>query len=61
MTVADDMTALLQQSTSITAKNGQILWMIVEVFAAPSFPSHLLAVFVDQTELTFLTDKNPLC
>jgi PAS domain-containing protein len=59
--VAGDMTALLHQSIGITAKNGQILWMNVEVFAAPSFPSHLQAVFVDQTELAFLTDKNAHC
>lgn len=48
---AGDISALLHQSTDITAKNGQILWMKVEVFAAPSFPSCLQAVFVDQTEL----------
>jgi len=51
--IAGDVTAILHQSTGITAKNGQILWMKVEVFAAPSFPSCLQAVFVDQTELAF--------
>ena len=56
-TIAGDMTALLYQSTSVKAKNKQLLWMQVEVFAAPSSPSHLQAVFVDQTELALLTGR----
>lgn len=48
---AGDVAALLHQFTCMTAKNGQILWMKVEVFAAPNFPSRLQAVFVNRTEL----------
>ena len=55
--IAGDMTALLYQSISVTAKNKQYLWMKVEVFAAPSSPSQLQAVFVDQTELGLLTGR----
>ncbi len=53
--IAGDVATLLYQSTTIKAKNGQLLWMELEVFAAPSFPSHLQAVFVDQTEIALLT------
>ena len=55
--IAGDMTALLCQSTSVKAKNKQLLWMKVEVFAVPSSPSHLQAVFVDQTEHALLTGR----
>ncbi len=55
--IAGDMTTLLYQSTSVKAKNKQLLWMKVEVFAAPNSPSHLQAVFVDQTELALLTGR----
>lgn len=55
--IAGDMAALLYQSTAVKAKNGQLLWMKLEVFAAPSFPSHLQAMFVDQTEIALLTGR----
>lgn len=57
--VAGDTSAILHQETGVAAKNGQILWMQLEVFAAPNHPSHLQAVFVDQTELALLTE--PKC
>lgn len=52
--IAGDMAALLYQSTTVKANNKELLPMKLEVFAAPSFPSQLQAVFVDQTELTVL-------
>ena len=55
--IAGDLTALLYQSITIKAKTKQLLWMKVEVFAAPNSPSHLQAVFVDQTELVLLTGR----
>ena len=56
-TIASDMTAVLYQSISVTAKNNQLLWMKVEICALPNSPSHLQAVFVDQTELGLLTGR----
>lgn len=56
--IAGDMTTLLYQSTSVKAKNKQLSRMKVEVFAIPDAPSHLQAVFVDQTKLAFLTNRN---
>ncbi len=53
--VAGDTSAIFHQETGIAARNGQILWMQLEVFAAPNHPSHLQAVFVDHTELAMLT------
>ena len=55
--IAGDMAALLYQSTTVVAKNKQLLWMKLEVFAAPSSPTHLQAVFIDQTELALLTGR----
>ena len=53
--IAGDTATLLYQSTTVKAKNGQFMWMMLEVFAVPSSPSHLQAVFVDQTEIALLT------
>jgi PAS domain S-box-containing protein len=55
--IAGDMETLLYHSTTVKAKNGSFLWMELEVFAAPSFASHLQAVFVDQTEIALLTGR----
>jgi PAS domain-containing protein len=55
--VAGDTRGLLQQQASIATRNGQIRWMQVEIFAAPRHPSHLQAVFVDQTELAMLSGR----
>ena len=55
--VAGDTSAILHQETAVAAKNGQVLWTKIEVFAAPSHPSHLQAVFVDLTELAMLTGR----
>lgn len=55
--VAGDTKALLHQPISVLTDDGQNLWMKVEVFAAPSFPSYLQAVFFDQTELALLTGR----
>ena len=43
--VGGDTTAFLHQDTRLVTQNGQILTAAAEVFAAPSFPSHLQAVF----------------
>ena len=53
--IAGDTATLLYQSATVKAKNGQFMWMMLEVFAVPSSPSHLQAVFVDQTEIALLT------
>jgi PAS domain S-box-containing protein len=53
--VAGDTSAIIHQESAVAAKNGQVLWTKIEVFAAPSSPSHLQAVFVDLTELAMLT------
>jgi len=55
--IAGDTATLLYQSTTVKAKNGQFLWMMLEIFAAPSSPNHLQAVFVDQTEIALLTGR----
>jgi PAS domain S-box-containing protein len=55
--VAGDTSAIIHQETAIAAKNGQVLWTKIEVFAAPSRPSHLQAIFVDLTELAMLTGR----
>ena len=55
--IAGDTAALLYQSTTVKARNKQLLWMKVEVFAAPVSPSHLQAVFIDQTEVALLTGR----
>ena len=55
--VAGDTKALLHQPVSVMTNNCQNLWMKVEVFAAPDFPSYLQAVFFDQTELALLTGR----
>jgi PAS domain-containing protein len=47
--VAGDTSAIFHQEAGIAARNGQILWMQSDVFAAPNHPSYLQAVFVDQT------------
>ncbi len=57
--VAGNTSSVFHQESTVASKNGQVLWMKVEVFAAPSYPSHLQAVFVDLTELTVLT--GPQC
>lgn len=55
--VAGDTGAIVHQSCGITARNGQILWMRIEVFASPRNPNHLQVVFVDQTELAILAGE----
>lgn len=55
--VAGDTSTIFHQETSVAARNGQMLWMKIEVFAAPTHPSHLQAVFVDLTELAMLTGR----
>lgn len=57
--MAGDMSTLLHQTTTIKAKNGQLLSVKLEVFAAPSSPSYLQALFVDQTEIALLTSRTP--
>jgi len=57
--VAGDTDAILHQETGVAAKNGQLLWMRLEVFASPNHPNYLQAVFVDCTELAMLT--GPSC
>lgn len=52
--VAGDTSAIIHQESAVAAKNGQVLWTNIEVFAVPSHPSHLQAVFVDLTELAML-------
>lgn len=56
--VAGDTSAVRHKDSGVAARNGQILWMQVEVFAAPNHPSHLQVVFVDQTELAALTSSD---
>ncbi len=56
--VAGDTSAIIHRETGIAARNGQILQMQLEVFAAPGHPSYLQVVFVDRTELTMLTRPN---
>ncbi len=56
--VAGDTSIIFHQETAIAAKNGQVLWTKIEVFAAPNHPSHLQAVFVDLTELAMLTGQS---
>ncbi len=53
--VAGDMSALLHHSVTVKARNEQLLWMNVEVFAAPNSPTDIQAIFVDQSELAHLT------
>ena len=55
--VAGDTSAILHQETAVAAENGQVLWTKIEVFAAPNYPSHLQAVFVDLTELAMLAGR----
>ena len=55
--VAGDTSAIIHQESAIAAKNGRVLWTKIEVFAAPSHPSHLQAVFVDLTKLAMLTGR----
>jgi PAS domain-containing protein len=55
--IAGDLSALLHQSTTVKARNGQLLWAKLEVFAAPSSASYLQAIFVDQTEIALLTNR----
>ena len=56
--VAGDTSAIIYQESAVAAKNGQLLWTKIEVFAAPSRPSHLQAVFVDLTELAMLAGRD---
>lgn len=56
--VAGDTSTVRHKDSGVVARNGQILSMQVEVFAAPNHPSHLQAVFVDQTELAVLTGSD---
>jgi hypothetical protein len=55
--VAGDTSAIIHQKSAVAAKNGQILWMQLEVFAAPNHPSHLQVVFTDRTELAMLAGR----
>lgn len=56
-TVAGDMTAIVQCSAAVRARNKQLLWMEIEVFAAPNSPTEIQAVFVDKSELAQLTGR----
>jgi len=58
-TVAGDLTALLHQSVTVKACNGQLLWMNVEVFAAPDAPTDIQAIFIDRSEIAHLTGRAP--
>lgn len=49
--IAGDTSAFIHQSIELATKNGQNLRLKVEVFAAPSLPSHLQAVFAPATGL----------
>lgn len=53
--VAGDTSAIHSENTGVIARNGQMLWVRLEVFAAPKHPSYLQAVFTDQTELAMLS------
>lgn len=53
--VAGDTSATVHQETGVAARNCQILWMQLEVFAAPNHPNYIQAVFIDNTELVILT------
>ena len=54
-TIAGDTAAMLHQSVTVRARNQQLLWMDVQVFALPISPTYLQAAFVDKTELALLT------
>lgn len=56
--VAGDTNAIFHQETGVAAKNGQLLWMRLEVFASLNHPNYLQAVFVDCTELAMLTGQS---
>ena len=53
--IGGDLDSILHQPISVKSKNKQLLWMKVQVFAAPNAPSNLQAAFVDQTELASLS------
>ena len=55
--VAGDTSAILHHESEVATKNGQVLCTKIEVFAAPNYPSHLQAVFVDLTELAMLAGR----
>lgn len=52
--VAGDMTAMMHKSVTVMASNHQLLWMNVEIFAAPNSPTDIQMVFVDLSELAHL-------
>lgn len=56
-TVAGDMTAVVQCSAAVKARNKQLLWMDIEVFAAPNAPTEIQAVFVEKSENAQHTGK----
>lgn len=56
-TVAGDMSAVVQCSTAVRARNKQLLWMDIEVFAAPNSPTEIQAVFVDKSESEQLSGR----
>ena len=53
--IGGDVNSVLHHPISVKSKTKQLLWMKVQVFAAPSAPSSLQAAFVDQTELASLS------
>ena len=55
--VAGDGCKLLNQEVSVAAQHAQALLMQVQIFAAPNFPDHLQAIFVDRTEEAILTAR----
>ena len=56
--VAGDTSKVNQQSTSIRAKNQQLLFMSIETFALAQSPTKIQAVFVDLSNLTHQLSKN---
>ncbi|MDX1508830.1 MAG: hypothetical protein R3358_11165 [Woeseiaceae bacterium] len=56
--VAADTDALFHQQANIETRNGQQLWVELEVFAAPRHPSHLQAVFADLSHLVLPVEQS---
>ena len=48
--VAGNVSTVVQCSAAVRAHNEQLLWMDIEVFAAPNSPAEIQAVFVDSPE-----------
>ncbi len=48
--VAGDLAAIRHRSVTVRTAAGQVLWMKIEVFAAPESPADIQVTFVDQSE-----------